>query len=409
MFGGDTDTRLPKRRDRLVCEGDFQASPFFRVAVAAAPLVTASKLRRQIAFEAARLMFSRQESEYYQAKQKAARRTVRGWVKPSDLPSNAEIRQQVQVLSRLHEPDVDAKQTRLAAMRIRALWWLQQLDGFHPKLIGSVLTGSIREGSDIDVHAFCNHPSAVVDRVEALGFVCELERKRVVKDGHSRVFTHVHVKDRFPVEITVYELKWLGHRFKSSITGKAIERIAAPELEKLLMIEHDYDRQSLGQTLGGIDASPDRFQVYQALLLPLENVAQSPKWHPEGDALYHSLQVFALAKQEAPYDEEFLSAALLHDVGKAIDPGDHVAAGLEALDGFISDRTAWLIARHMEVHKIHDHTIGARRRRRLSEHPYFEDLLLLGQCDREGRVPGAQVDEVDQAIDYLESLGERFG
>ena len=36
----------------------------------------------------------------------------------------------------------------------------------------------------------------------------------------------------------------------------------------------------------------DRFQVYYSLLLPLENVKQNPRYHPEGDVLYHSLQVF---------------------------------------------------------------------------------------------------------------------
>lgn len=354
-------------------------------------------------------MFTRQESEYYQAKQKAARRTVRGWVKPADLPSNAEIREQVQVLSRLHEPDADAKRTTLAAMRIRALWWLRQLQPFHPKLIGSVLTGSIRDGSDIDVHVFCNHAAAVCDLVESLGFVCEMERKHVVKDSEHRVFTHIHVKDVFPLELTVYELKWLGHRFKSSITNKPIERIGASELEKLVMMQHEHDRQSLDETLACIDGRPDRFTVYQSLLLPLENVMQSPKWHPEGDALYHSQQVYMLAKDESPYDEEFLIAALLHDVGKAIDRDDHVLAGLEALDGFITERTAWLIANHMEAHKIADHTIGARRRRRLAEHPCYEDLLLLGECDRGGRVRGAQVDTLDATLDYIESLEDMFG
>jgi len=37
--------------------------------------------------------------------------------------------------------------------------------------------------------------------------------------------------------------------------------------------------------------------LYQALLLPLENVKQSRKYHPEGDVLYHSLQVFDLARE----------------------------------------------------------------------------------------------------------------
>ena len=51
-----------------------------------------AKLRRAIAFEAARLMYERTESEYFTAKRKAAARVCRGSVKPSDLPSNAEIR-----------------------------------------------------------------------------------------------------------------------------------------------------------------------------------------------------------------------------------------------------------------------------------------------------------------------------
>ena len=82
------------------------------------------------------------------------------------------------------------------------------------------------------------------------------------------------------------------------------------------------------------------------LLVPLETVKQNSKFHPEGDALYHSLQVFDL-RDELPYDEEFQLAALLHDVGKAIDPRDHVTAALQALHGFITPRTEWLIEHHM--------------------------------------------------------------
>ena len=158
-----------------------------------------------------------------------------------------------------------------------------------------------------------------------------------------------------------------------------------------------------------MDGCPDRIQVYQSLLLPLENVQQGRKFHPEGDALYHSQQVFMLAREEMPYDEEFLLAALLHDIGKAIDPDDHVLAGLEALGGFITKRTTWLIAHHMETHKIHDRTIGVRRRRRLARSPWFDDLCILGDCDRAGRVPGAQVDDLDAILDYIEGIEEMFG
>ena len=60
------------------------------------------KLRMAIALEAARLMYERVETEYFTAKRKAAKRLCRGNVKPSDLPSNSEIRDQIQLLARLH-------------------------------------------------------------------------------------------------------------------------------------------------------------------------------------------------------------------------------------------------------------------------------------------------------------------
>jgi len=365
-----------------------------------------SKLRRQIAWEAARLMHTRDVTEYYQAKQKAARYVQRGWVKPSDLPSNAEIREQVQILARLHEDASSANS--LQGMRTRALWWMRQLAEFHPKLIGSVLTGGIREGSDIDLHVFTNHPDVLSRLLDDLGAAHEMERKRIVKDGETRVFTHIHVRDEFPLELTVYGTSWLGHRFRSSITGKAIERISTNDLEKLIQLEHEVSPDQLDETLDDMSSRPDRWNVFMSLLLPLENVKENPKYHPEGDALHHSLQVFELAKEESAYDEEFLLAALLHDVGKAIDRQDHVIAGLEALDGFISERTAWLIANHMEAHKVRDHSIGARRKRRLTEHPWFDDLMLLNDCDVGGRVPGAETSSIEEALEYIEQLDDMF-
>lgn len=370
--------------------------------------MTVTKLRRQIAWEAARLMYSREESEYYMAKRKAARRVHKGWVKPSDLPTNAEIREQVRTFTRLYE-GADRKGQRLLAMRLRALWWLRRLDQFHPRLIGSVLTGSIREGSDIDIHVFASNPHSIAVPLEDLGVHHDVQRKRIQKDGETRVFTHIHVQDEFPVELTVYHPSLLGFRFRSSITGKPIERAGIGQLEQLITLEHDVDPNAQADQLSQMDCSPGRFSVFLSLLAPLESVRQNPQYHPEGDALFHSLQVYELAKSQRAYDEEFLLAALLHDVGKAIDPSDHVLAGLEALDGFISDRTAWLIGHHMETHRIADQTLGARRRRKLAAHPWYEDLILLGQCDRGGRVPGAEVVEIEEALDYIEQLEEMFG
>jgi hypothetical protein len=148
----------------------------------------------------------------------------------------------------------------------------------------------------------------------------------------------------------------------------------------------------------------DRFALYKMRLAPLESVKQNPRFHPEGDALYHSLQVFQLARDARPYDEEFLLAALLHDVGKAIDPFNHVAAGVEALRGAVTERTLWLIAHHMDLLGLRDRTLSPRIRRELEASEYFEDLKLLRDLDDAGRVPGQAVESIDQALGYLQGL-----
>jgi predicted HD phosphohydrolase len=363
-----------------------------------------SKLRRQITWEAARLMYSRQESEYYRAKMKAARKIGQRWVRPADLPSNAEIRDEIQSLARLYEGET--RTDNLLAMRLAALALMRRLAPFRPRLIGSVMTGHVRQGSDIDLHLFSDTAEAITHLLDQDGLTYTVERKRVRKHGEERIFTHIHVIDRFPFELTVYAADQAHYVFKSSITGKAIERASTAELEQFL--EREYPELDVATAISDSAAQIDRFQLFESLLLPLENVKGPLKYHPEGDALYHSLQVFDLARDEAAYDEEFLTAALLHDVGKAIEAGDHVAAGLDALDGFITERTAWLIEHHMLAHVLTDGTLGARARRRLEESEYFDDLVLLGQCDRAGRRPGAQAPEIDEALDYLRELSTMF-
>ncbi len=364
-----------------------------------------SKLRRQIAWEAARLLYRRQESEYYRAKMKAARQIQRGWVKPVDLPSNAEIREQVQLWARMFEGE--RRDENLRDMRLEALAIMRLLARFRPRLIGSVLTGHVRQGSDIDIHVFSDSIQAVALELDEQAVVYDIEHKNVRKGQERRHYVHIHVQGRFPIELTVYPSAKSSYVFKSSITGKPIERASVAELENFLVSEYpDLDIEgALQSTVDQID----RFQLYESLLLPLEKVKQSPRYHPEGDALYHSLQVFELARDELPYDEEFLLAALLHDVGKAIDPADHVAAGLEALDGFITERTAWLIAHHMAGHAISNGSIGARAHRRLRESDSYEELLLLSQCDRRGRQVGLMVGDVDEALEYLRDLAQMCG
>jgi hypothetical protein len=148
----------------------------------------------------------------------------------------------------------------------------------------------------------------------------------------------------------------------------------------------------------------DRFALYRMRLSPLESIKQNSKFHPEGDALYHSLQVFQLAREVRPYDEEFLLAALLHDVGKAIDLQDHARAGVHALRGAVTARTLWLIEHHMDLLPSRERLLTARQRRELESSEYFEDLRLLRELDDAGRVAGVVVEPLGDVLAYLRGL-----
>src|SRR5437588_6986679 len=179
-----------------------------------------ARIRRQIALLAARLMYDRQESEYFTAKRKAARQLgVEYRYRPKDLPPNAEIRDQVQALANLYEGET--RHQNLKSMRLEALRMMRLMSRFRPKLIGSTLTGHVRQGSDIDIHLFSNNLSSVTTVLDEENYDYQVERKRIRKHNEERVFTHLHVRNRFNFELTLYDEDKANYAFKSSITGKA--------------------------------------------------------------------------------------------------------------------------------------------------------------------------------------------
>ena len=147
---------------------------------------------------------------------------------------------------------------------------------------------------------------------------------------------------------------------------------------------------------------PDTFSALRMMLERLDNVTRDPSEHPEGDVLYHSLQVYELGLAERPYDEEFLLACLLHDVGLGIDRRNPVRAAVETLKGMVTDRTLFLIENRPAALEFLQNGKIPRSLRR-SEH--FEELVQLARCDRDGRVRGEKVGTIDEALDYIDGLG----
>lgn len=359
------------------------------------------ELRKRVAVEAAKLMYEGVEKEYYTAKRKVARRLgLREGHRSGDLPSNREIRERILELARIYEGD--GRTARLGAMRHYALALMRCLRRFHPKLIGSVCTGHVRQQSDIDIHAFSDTVSAVTLALGDEGLAFEVEHKRVMKHGEERQFTHIHAHGEHEVEITVYPEAKKDYPFKSSITGERMEALTIAQLEATLRREHpelDPD-QDPGPERG---TGAGRRSHLRALLVALEGVQGGPH-HPEGDQLYHSLQVFDLARHEHPFDAELAEAALLHDVGKAIDPSDHAAAGAEVLEGLVSERVRFLVAHHMDALALQRCRLPARRACALRASPFFEDLMVLRSLDSRGRQPGVAVTDLERALDFIEDM-----
>jgi predicted nucleotidyltransferase len=201
-----------------------------------------SQLRLSIAREAARLMYEEDVKQYFTAKRMASRR-VCGRVggkqiryRPADLPSNGEIREQLLELAELAEGPRRGR--RLFAMRITALEAMEALDPFNPRLIGSVSTGHVRRGSDIDLHVFTDDEDALFAHLRRLRWTFETERVSILKFGKIRDYLHVHVADLFSIELTVYERRELRFRPRSSTDGKPIDRLNRKRLMDLLASEH---------------------------------------------------------------------------------------------------------------------------------------------------------------------------
>lgn len=220
-------------------------------------------LRARLAREAARLMYEEGVKQYFTAKRVAARRLLgrvggrRIRYRPSDLPSNGEIRDALLALAEMAEGE--RRTQRLFAMRAVALEAMRALEGFSPRLIGSVGSGHIRQGSDIDLHVFVDDPEALWSHLRALGWTFETEAVSIVKGGAVRDYLHAHVRDVFELELTVHAVAELRVRPRSSTDGKPIERLSTHAVEAMMAREHpqSWARYLRDGTVDGMEMVPD--------------------------------------------------------------------------------------------------------------------------------------------------------
>ncbi len=201
------------------------------------------KARSRLAVEAGRLMYEEGVRHYFDAKRVAARRVFgsqgarRLSGQPHYLPSNGEIRGALLMLAELSEGE--ARLANLHAMRALALEVMEALPGFHPRLIGSVASGHIRRGSDVDLHVFTDDVDALLFAVEARGWGYDQAEVHVRDGDRILTYTHIYLDLEFPVELSVYPRRDIRRRPRSSTTGQPIDRVSPARLRAIIRREHN--------------------------------------------------------------------------------------------------------------------------------------------------------------------------
>lgn len=187
-------------------------------------------LRRQVAREAAVLLYTEQEKEYKQAKKRAAE-----LLGVRVLPSNREVAEELDRLA--EEVEGPQRRRRLVEMRKDALKIMRAMKDFRPLLVGSVWRGTVHHRSDIDIVVFHPNPNEVAARIRGEGFeVLRAEWQSTEKRGERKESFHVHVATASgnEAEIVVKDPHESGRPETCEIFGDEVRGLSTAELARVL-------------------------------------------------------------------------------------------------------------------------------------------------------------------------------
>jgi len=189
--------------------------------------------RVRVAREAAALLYSGQEKEYKQAKERAAEN-----LGVSVLPGNREVAEELDKVA--DEMEGSERKERLVQMRREALSVMVVLGDFCPRLVGSVWRGTVRKNSDVDVEVFASDPEVVVRRLKEDGFhVWKGEWQSVTKGEGSETAFHVFLllASGYEVEVVVRSPEKMDQADTCEVYGDVIKGLNMHQLRRVLMID----------------------------------------------------------------------------------------------------------------------------------------------------------------------------
>ena len=168
-----------------------------------APRMMANQ-RTLVAQHAARIMHEHGVHDYLMAKRKAAERL--GIDDRAALPSNSEIEEALAEHQRLFagpEHGELLKQLRHTSLRAMDLF-----EEFEPRLVGSVLSGTASEHSDVNLHLFADAPEQVAFRLmrDDIPYRWSERRIRSVRIAISSIRCTSSRPAKWPIDATVFPL-----------------------------------------------------------------------------------------------------------------------------------------------------------------------------------------------------------
>lgn len=192
----------------------------------------AEDLRRALAQEAARIMAEHGIEDFLQAKRKAADRL--GVNDVAVLPKNVEIEAALREHQRLFGRD--SHDHTLREQRRIALDTMRLLDEFQPRLVGSVLTGTATNYSDINLHLFADRSESVAIKLLDMSIPHEFYERRVKMDT-DRSVTHPALRfdaNGRTVDATVFPIDGIRQSPYSPVDGRPMKRADAREVAELV-------------------------------------------------------------------------------------------------------------------------------------------------------------------------------
>ena len=192
----------------------------------------AEDLRRALAQEAARIMVEHGIGDFLQAKRKAADRL--GVHDAAVLPKNVEIEDAVREHQRLFGGGTH--RATLREQRRVALDAMRVLGEFQPRLVGSVLTGTASDHSDINLHLFADSSEAVAIKLLELGVPHEFYERRVKMDAERSVnYPALRFEaDGRTVNATVFPVDGIRQAPYSPVDGRPMRRADSREVSTLI-------------------------------------------------------------------------------------------------------------------------------------------------------------------------------